>query len=315
MTKRELQRLVGKMQFCANVLPGARPFVRALIDAVVGVTRNAHHIHVTRAMRDDMRFWVRYFDAWNGRQRWHARPDDVVVSTDASTTGSGAGGFAVFVEQATVQLGDWCVGAGAVGVWSHTHAAFAREVGWCELRAALFAMHVLAPQLRDRSIHIVMDNASAVFMINRFALAAPVWCCGRCAVFVCSTTSTCARRIARVSITWSRTISRVRSCIALHRWHACKQRVERGCGAPACCELSSAGLVVAAACAAVVSLVAPVRLWYGAPHVYSVEVFGGAFAAGAVAHLRWPIRRSSAHSLALHPQSVCIVNCSAVGSS
>src|SRR5881394_1072265 len=42
------------------------------------------------------------------------------------------------------------------------------QVGWCELRAALFAMHVLAPQLRDKSIHIILDNSAAVFMINRF---------------------------------------------------------------------------------------------------------------------------------------------------
>ena len=169
VTKRELQRLVGKMQFCAGVLPGARPFVRALIDALCGVQRNSHHIHISKAMRGDLRFWVRYFDAWNGRQQWHARADDVVVSTDASTVGDGDGGFAVLVEQSAVRLSDgWCVGAGAIGVWSHTHTDMAREVGWCELRAALFAMHLLAPQLRDRSIRIVMDNAAAVFMINRY---------------------------------------------------------------------------------------------------------------------------------------------------
>ena len=172
VTARELQSLVGKMSFCATVLPGARPFCRHLITAVNGVSRHSHHIHITGQMRADLRFWVRYFDVWNGRQQWHGRPDDVVIATDASTVGDGAGGggFGVVVEKSCRQLAaGWCEGAGAWGVWSPHHAAEAAEVGWCELAAALFALQMFAPQLRDASVRIVLDNSAAVHIINRYS--------------------------------------------------------------------------------------------------------------------------------------------------
>ena len=71
---------------------------------------------MTGPLKADLFFFQMYFDSWNGRQRWHARPDDVVISTDASTKGAGAGGFAVVVEQSKVSLADgWRAGAGAGG--------------------------------------------------------------------------------------------------------------------------------------------------------------------------------------------------------
>jgi hypothetical protein len=42
-------------------------------------------------------------------------------------------------------------------------------VNWCELMAALMALQVLAPSLRDRSVHVVMDNLSSVYIINRYS--------------------------------------------------------------------------------------------------------------------------------------------------
>ena len=75
--------------FCATVLPGARPVLRRLIDALNNVSRHSHHIHMTGPMKTDLFFFQKYIDSWNGRQRWHARPDDVVISTDASRWSSG----------------------------------------------------------------------------------------------------------------------------------------------------------------------------------------------------------------------------------
>ena len=74
-------------------------------------------------------------------------------------------------------------------------------------------------------------------------------------------------------------------------------------------QLSGASLVVVAAYATVVSLVAAVLLWFGAPHMYSVEgSLVRAFAAGAVAHFG-AIRWSSA--LKGPTSANCIVLCSA----
>ncbi len=45
VTSRDLQRLVGKMSFCATVLPGARPFLRRLIYALNNVSRHSSYPH------------------------------------------------------------------------------------------------------------------------------------------------------------------------------------------------------------------------------------------------------------------------------
>ena len=54
VTLRELQSLIGKLNFaCRAVVPG-RPFCRRIIDATCGVSKPHHRIRVTKAMQADL---------------------------------------------------------------------------------------------------------------------------------------------------------------------------------------------------------------------------------------------------------------------
>ncbi|XP_070190042.1 uncharacterized protein [Littorina saxatilis] len=66
VTLRQLQSLIGKLNFaCRAVVPG-RAFCRRLIDATRGVKRPFHHIRITAAMREDLKVWSSFLETHNG---------------------------------------------------------------------------------------------------------------------------------------------------------------------------------------------------------------------------------------------------------
>lgn len=66
VTLRELQSLIGLLNFaCSVVLPG-RAFLRRLIDLTIGITRPQHFIRLTRAVKSDMRTWLAFLSNLNG---------------------------------------------------------------------------------------------------------------------------------------------------------------------------------------------------------------------------------------------------------
>ena len=53
-TKQTLQSLVGKLNFAARVVFGARTFLRRMIDTVNHVRRQHHHVRTNAQMRADL---------------------------------------------------------------------------------------------------------------------------------------------------------------------------------------------------------------------------------------------------------------------
>jgi hypothetical protein len=104
----DLLTLIGKLQFAATVLPGARPFLRRVLDlrhdrltAVdrdhageaprrLHFARQRASLRVTRGFKEDLRFWQAHLSTFNGRQKWRsARSAPVIFATDASLDGFG----------------------------------------------------------------------------------------------------------------------------------------------------------------------------------------------------------------------------------
>ena len=56
MSITQIQSLVGKLNFAASVLPGARPFLRRLIDLSCGAARSRRRT-ITTAIRADLTYW------------------------------------------------------------------------------------------------------------------------------------------------------------------------------------------------------------------------------------------------------------------
>ena len=86
-TRKDLEHLIGVLQFAIKVVPHGRPFVRRMID-LLSVTKVAyHHIRLNKDFRSDLAWWKMFVDTWNGvslLQLTKQLVPSVNVFTDAS---------------------------------------------------------------------------------------------------------------------------------------------------------------------------------------------------------------------------------------
>ena len=66
VTLKELQSLVGLLNFCARAIPSVRTFNRRLYDAMRGVCRPEHLIRVSVEMKEDILMWLSFIERVNG---------------------------------------------------------------------------------------------------------------------------------------------------------------------------------------------------------------------------------------------------------
>ena len=105
VTLRDLQSLIGLLNFtCTVVLPG-RAFLRRLIDLTIGINRPQHLVRLSRAVKSDMRVWLAFLSDINGCSFFLHEGWKTSSTLQLYTDASGSKGFgAVFGAH-------WCYGA------------------------------------------------------------------------------------------------------------------------------------------------------------------------------------------------------------
>lgn len=94
MTLKELQSLIGLLNFaCAVVKPG-RSFLRRLIDLTIGLRSPSHRRWLTKEGRADVHAWSLFIESFNGKSLitkniWETS-EQIGLFTDASNIGFGA---------------------------------------------------------------------------------------------------------------------------------------------------------------------------------------------------------------------------------
>lgn len=165
-----LMSLVGKLSFAAACLPGARPFMRRVLDLVPHGRPKYKLVNLSSSFRADLLYWSTRLRLWNGRCSW-IRPEPIVLVSDASIEGFGfhlhslPAGFDESVLPAALKPG-----SGVLGVWSKCHrplVATHRQIQWAEMFAALAALLTYSPYVGRSSVLLRMDNMSDVGAINR----------------------------------------------------------------------------------------------------------------------------------------------------
>jgi hypothetical protein len=109
-TLREIQSIVGLLNFACKVITPGRPFLRRLINLTVGVQNPHHHIRITAEARADILAWLDFLMAHNGvsmlvKYSW-VSSDKINLYTDAAASD----GYAAILGSHWVQgqwLGDW----------------------------------------------------------------------------------------------------------------------------------------------------------------------------------------------------------------
>ena len=67
VTLRELQSLIGLLNFTCSVIVPGRAFLRRLIDLTIGGRRPHHRIRLTKETKHDMEVWLKFLREFNGR--------------------------------------------------------------------------------------------------------------------------------------------------------------------------------------------------------------------------------------------------------
>lgn len=64
--RKELELLVGKLNFFSKVVRGSRVFNRRFYDVLIGVVNLNFKIRIFKVVREDMFMWFGFLDNFNG---------------------------------------------------------------------------------------------------------------------------------------------------------------------------------------------------------------------------------------------------------
>lgn len=156
-TLKQLQSLIGSLNFCCRAIAIGRPFCRRLINLTCGVTRPHHHVRLNKQVKTDLDLWLGFFKHFNGISVFHDRfwvtNDDLELYTDSS----GGVGFGIWFQ------GRWCQDKWPTE-W-HT-LGITSDITCLELFPIVVAVVVFGDHLVNKKIRINCDNKAVVHILN-----------------------------------------------------------------------------------------------------------------------------------------------------
>ena len=94
-----LQSLIGYLNFCCNVVPPGRCFLRRLIDKTRNVRNQAHRVTLNRESRQDLQAWKIFVEHFNGKNLITVKHWKTIQSLHLYTDAAGAFGFGVIFDK------------------------------------------------------------------------------------------------------------------------------------------------------------------------------------------------------------------------
>ena len=160
ITLKELQSLLGSLNFmCRAIVPG-RPFCRRLINATCGITSPHHHIKLSKGMRQDLKMWLCFFQDFNGisffnDEKWLSNWD-FSLYTDSSAAKDK--GFGIYFQ------GHWSCAS-----WPQSWIEQGRlkDITLLEYFPILVAIYIWGDQLTNRKVLFRCDNLAVIQVLNQ----------------------------------------------------------------------------------------------------------------------------------------------------
>ena len=150
-TKRELQSLVGQLNWASNVIFAGRQHMRRIIDRINGLQAPSHKSRITANIREDLRWWINNVQAFNGCTPIAETREFTHICIDACV--EGAGGYHGD-DWYHLQWRDW----------EGTHPF---HINYKEVLALLPAVELWGHSWKDKLVLVYSDNQAAVGIINR----------------------------------------------------------------------------------------------------------------------------------------------------
>lgn len=151
-TKRQLQSLAGKLSWAAAVVKGGRVFLRRVFNKIGMLRHQCHRTLLSSEVRQDLLWWARYIDSFNGKSLLLDKVPIECVCTDACDDGAGG----IFGR-------DWFYYNWSQD-WPQARNFHINEK---EVLAVALAAHRWAPSWCNKRIIIYSDNSVTVSSINK----------------------------------------------------------------------------------------------------------------------------------------------------
>jgi hypothetical protein len=152
-SKRELQSLIGKLQFVSKCIRPGRIFVSRLLLLLPSLSKPHHKFHITIETRKDLLWWRKFLTHFNGVS---LIPDMIWSSPDS-----------VFSTDACLQS------AGGFCQQEYFSAAFPQfiisqnfNINILELLTIMVAIKVWGHNIKDRRVQIYCDNQASCIVLN-----------------------------------------------------------------------------------------------------------------------------------------------------
>ena len=160
-TKRELQQIIGKLNWAAKVVKGGRVFLRRLIDQMTMLRRPHHHTRLSSAARADLEWWNYGLTIFHGHASFtcDALPPTGNFTTDACLVGGGA-----------YYAGDWFYCHWQTDCPSMADA----HINCLETQTILMAAYRWAHLWSGCHLRVSCDNTTSVAAINKGTSKSPV---------------------------------------------------------------------------------------------------------------------------------------------
>ncbi|XP_069120279.1 uncharacterized protein [Argopecten irradians] len=161
VTLKELQSLIGTLQFATSVVIPGRPFLRRMIDLTKGIKKSGHKIRLNAGGRADMALWAEFLDKFNGKNFFLSDIWETSETIQLFTDASASIGFgAVFKDE-------WLYGVWAPNITKpHINAL--------ELYPIVAAIYTWGHQVENTAIWLFTDNMSLVSVLNSQSSRDPV---------------------------------------------------------------------------------------------------------------------------------------------
>lgn len=154
VTLRELQSLLGLLNFTCSVIVPGRAFLRRMIDLTKGVHRPHHRLRLTKETKNDILVWLTFLEEFNGRTFLLEDKWINTASLDLYTDAAGSKGYgAIFGKH-------WFYGA-----WPDSWKSL--NITFLELFPIVIALHIWGPHMSHQCVVFFTDNAALVHIINQ----------------------------------------------------------------------------------------------------------------------------------------------------
>ena len=152
-TLRDLQSLIGLLNFTCKVIVPGRTFLRRLYDLTLGIKYPHHHIRITREIRQDILIWLTFLKNHNGttllyKNQWLSSKKLKMYTDSAASLG-----YAGICNQQWF-YGEWPAS------WKKLNIAF------LELYPIVLSLELWCTNFKNKAIIFYSDNKAVVDIIN-----------------------------------------------------------------------------------------------------------------------------------------------------